>query len=806
MNPPKSRNDPCPCGSGKRYKHCHGADNPPATTPAPMAADAADPLAMARAALRAGRHADAARIVVAHHGEAPLDFAALKVLAEALRPTDDARSRECWERALRAAPDDPEALFFVGDFCREAGEHARAIELFERALVHAPDHPALLNNLGLAREKVQVGSAGEPMFRRALEGRARLTLNAMANLAQNLYQQRRHKEAIPEFERLVKRMPAAPAEIWANYGVSMRASGISWWGPLGGLHGARARARPGRDLVQPGLARAPGIGPGRRSRTPSAIALDPDDHTSESMLLHACGQECVWDRFDERRAASSTPRCTPKRAGAHRHALSRSGDHGRPRPRAGGRAALDRARSPAGEAHGVRRVETPGPARPGLPVLGLSRAIRWAASSSASSSASTGPDSACSPSRRARKEARRSQPQGPQSTDSGCSRRRCAGSRRGDPRRSDRRPDRPDRPHRRDDGRRLSLRPAPVQVNFLGYTGTIGSSAFDWILADRYCIPPEVATAFDERPLYIEPCYLPGRRPRQDRRGADVAPELRAARGRGGLRRADGAVQDPAGAVRRMAGDPAGRSPDRSSGCATMGRRGGTAARHRRGARRRSRRLTFARTEPVPRYLARFRLADLFLDTWPFGSHTTVNDALFAGLPVLAHAGRSFAARACASQVLAAGLDRSSSSTSPRATSHRDRPGRDPARLREWGAAARAARDAALFDLDHYARRSRPRSSAPGPRRRSTVIPPSPSRDPRQGHRSAGGDCSDGRTRRTGARLRTARSLGTSSDSAHATAVLGQTDRDSRRGVLVGGNEVRQRRSGPASRRSAGRA
>jgi len=49
-------------------------------------------------------------------------------------------------------------------------------------------------------------------------------------------------------------------------------------------------------------------------------------------------------------------------------------------------------------------------------------------------------------------------------------------------------------------------------------------------------------------------------------------------------------------------------------------------------------------------------LADLYLDTAPFGSHTAVNDALFAGLPVLTQTGRSMAARASASQLRGAGL------------------------------------------------------------------------------------------------------------------------------------------------------
>ena len=55
----------------------------------------------------------------------------------------------------------------------------------------------------------------------------------------------------------------------------------------------------------------------------------------------------------------------------------------------------------------------------------------------------------------------------------------------------------------------LQLRPAPVQVNFLGFTGTLASPAIDWIVTDRFCVPPEARPYLVERPLYIEPCYLP---------------------------------------------------------------------------------------------------------------------------------------------------------------------------------------------------------------------------------------------------------------------------------------------------------
>ena len=67
-------------------------------------------------------------------------------------------------------------------------------------------------------------------------------------------------------------------------------------------------------------------------------------------------------------------------------------------------------------------------------------------------------------------------------------------------------------------------------------------------------------------------------------------------------------------------------------------------------------RLIFAPKQPNARHLARYGLADLFLDTAPYGAHTTASDALFMGVPVLTFRGRSFAARVCGSLVSAAGL------------------------------------------------------------------------------------------------------------------------------------------------------
>src|SRR5208337_2648457 len=67
-------------------------------------------------------------------------------------------------------------------------------------------------------------------------------------------------------------------------------------------------------------------------------------------------------------------------------------------------------------------------------------------------------------------------------------------------------------------------------------------------------------------------------------------------------------------------------------------------------------RIMFAKRLPTDEHLARYRLADLFLDTFPYNAHSTASDALWAGLPVLTCLGETFAGRAAASLLRAIGL------------------------------------------------------------------------------------------------------------------------------------------------------
>ena len=70
-----------------------------------------------------------------------------------------------------------------------------------------------------------------------------------------------------------------------------------------------------------------------------------------------------------------------------------------------------------------------------------------------------------------------------------------------------------------------------------------------------------------------------------------------------------------------------------------------------------SSRLIFSKKLPLDEHLARHRLADLFLDTFPYGAHTTASDSLWSGLPLITKIGNTFASRVAASLLKAIGLD-----------------------------------------------------------------------------------------------------------------------------------------------------
>jgi predicted O-linked N-acetylglucosamine transferase (SPINDLY family) len=203
----------------------------------------------------------------------------------------------------------------------------------------------------------------------------------------------------------------------------------------------------------------------------------------------------------------------------------------------------------------------------------------------------------------------------------------------------------------------FAYRPAPIQVNYLGYPGTLGVDYMDYILADRQVIPEDQQVFYSEKVAYLPDAYLPtdsslkisDKTPTREDMGLpatgvifcsfnhdykinpamfDVWMSI--------LDQVPNSIlwlmklNEPAQRNLRKEAEKRGINPDR---------------------------LIFATRVPlVEDHLARYRLADLFLDTSPYNAHTTASDALLVGLPVLTYLGNTFSGRVAASLLTAIGM------------------------------------------------------------------------------------------------------------------------------------------------------
>lgn len=249
----------------------------------------------------------------------------------------------------------------------------------------------------------------------------------------------------------------------------------------------------------------------------------------------------------------------------------------------------------------------------------------------------------------------------------------------------------------------LALRPAPIQVNFLGYPGTLGADYVDYILADRFILPPEHAGDYAEAPAYLPDCFMPNDRKRP------IAPApTRAACGlpedafvfccfsNSWKITPDvfdlwmGLLRDVPGSVLWLRDFNAGATRNLRAAAARHGL---------------ADRLIFAGRADYPDHLARLGLADLFLDTLPYNAHATASDALWAGLPILTSVGDTFAARVCGSALAAAGLPELITGSLEEYRMLALRLARDPAVLRALRARLAETRmSSALFDSARYTR------------------------------------------------------------------------------------------------------
>ncbi len=209
----------------------------------------------------------------------------------------------------------------------------------------------------------------------------------------------------------------------------------------------------------------------------------------------------------------------------------------------------------------------------------------------------------------------------------------------------------------------FAQRPAPIQVNYLGFPGTLGAPYIDYIIADKVVVPHNHQKFYSERAAYLPSCYQAN-----DRKKAISSHNF--TRAEFGLPERAFVfccfnnnykiLPDVFDSWMRVLGrvndSVLWLTEDNDSAASNL--RKEAAAR-----RIDPQRLLFAKRLPLADHLGRHRLANLFLDTLPYNAHTTASDALWAGLPVLTQIGETFPGRVSASLLNAIGLSELITST-----------------------------------------------------------------------------------------------------------------------------------------------
>jgi predicted O-linked N-acetylglucosamine transferase (SPINDLY family) len=202
----------------------------------------------------------------------------------------------------------------------------------------------------------------------------------------------------------------------------------------------------------------------------------------------------------------------------------------------------------------------------------------------------------------------------------------------------------------------FALRPSPIQINYLGFPGTMGADYIDYILADHYVVPDLQRGFYSEKIIYLPETFQGN----DSKRKIDSTP----------ISRTDVGLPKDAfvfcsfnssnkitpdcfdiwmrllhqkeGSVLWLLGGDSDLERNLRNEAITRGVNPD--------------RIVFASRTSYAKYLARYRLADVFLDTFPFNAGTTASDALWAGLPIVTCSGKTFASRMAGSVLSAAGM------------------------------------------------------------------------------------------------------------------------------------------------------
>lgn len=617
---------------------------------------------IARAELRASRAAwergDAAQ-AEAHCREAIAadadDARAWILLGVVLRRRDPAAAHAALAAALELEAHQPDAWFHLGNLHREQRRYAEAIAAYEAAAAAAPGNASVHNNLGLALEAAGQPARAEAAYRAAL-AHAPGHRQALGNLAHLLCGLHRYAEAGAVCEDYLRLFADADVTVWVDRGICRHHAGDHEGAQASFAHALALS--PDDPIVLTNLGSALiewGDFERAEPLVARAVAQDASRLYPLSLLAHCRAQLCAWDGLDALHEAI-------------RQQLAAGSDEV-----VNAFAALSLPLSPELQLRVARRwARDLAPAEPRAPPLPgarqgklrvgyVSSDFRTHALSSllaevwerhdrtrlATYAYSIGPPE---------RSALRTRIEAAFDRFAECSGESVEEIAR----------------RIRGDGIEVlidlngytthakselfALKPAPVQVSWLGYLGTLGAPWYDYLLTDRFAAPPELQRFFTERFLYLPDCYCPSDTQRPI---AAVAP-TRAVCGlpQSGVVfccfNASYKLLPAVFAVwmRLLAQTPGSvlwLSPVSAAARANLGREAAA-----RGVD--PQRLIFAPRLSLPEHLARHVHADLFLDTTPYNAGTTANDALFMGVPVLTCAGESLASRVAGSQLRALGL------------------------------------------------------------------------------------------------------------------------------------------------------
>ena len=190
---------------------------------------------------------------------------------------------------------------------------------------------------------------------------------------------------------------------------------------------------------------------------------------------------------------------------------------------------------------------------------------------------------------------------------------------------------------------------APIQINYLGYPGTLGAEYIDYIIADKNLIPENKKVFYTENIIYLPGCYQPN----CAKRDIDKTKISRKEFGlpedafiycafNNAYKITPQTLLSWAKILSKVTNSVIWVLSDSENTNENILREFNAKGID-------SQRIIFAKRMPIEKHLARLQLADLFLDTFPYNAHTTASDALRVGLPVLTMMGQSFASRVASS-------------------------------------------------------------------------------------------------------------------------------------------------------------